>query len=158
MVTTTANTAPTITLLTTTAAPATTSIKLGYNYTACAADQQPSTGAECELGATAQDAQNGNLTASVLVCAPAVCTAASCVTSKAVAPSSAVFHRQAQQAVIDSHIPVMLSCTLPGTICLMSVGQCTMTHAPLASCMSTSVTVVTHSAHTKAAASLSCCS
>ena len=79
---TTANTAPTITLLTTTAAPATTSIKLGYTYTACAAGQQPSTGAECELGATAQDAQNGNLTAQVLVCSPAGCTSVACIASE----------------------------------------------------------------------------
>ena len=77
-----ANTAPTITLLTTTAAPVTTTIKLGYSYTACASGQQPSSGAECELGATAQDSQNGNLTSSVLVCAPAVCTAPSCISSK----------------------------------------------------------------------------
>jgi len=78
-----ANTAPTITLITTVAAPATTSIKLGYTYEACASGQQPSAGAECELGATAQDGQNGNLTASVLVCAPAACTGPRCISSKA---------------------------------------------------------------------------
>ena len=60
--TSTSNTAPTIALRTTAAAPATTSIKLGYNYTACEPGQQPYKGAECELGATAQDAQDGNLT------------------------------------------------------------------------------------------------
>ena len=78
-----ANTAPTISLITTAAAPATTTIKLGYTYKACASGQQPSAGAECELGATAQDSQNGNLTASVLVCAPAVCTGTQCISSKA---------------------------------------------------------------------------
>ena len=80
--TTAANTAPTISLITTAAAPATTTIKLGYTYTACPSGQQPYTGAECELGATAQDSQNGNLTTSVLVCAPAVCTGARCISSK----------------------------------------------------------------------------
>ncbi len=82
-VTTTANTAPTITLLTTAAAPVTTSIKLGYDYASCASGQQPATGAECELGATALDAEDGNLTAAVLVCAPSVCTTPLCVSSKA---------------------------------------------------------------------------
>ena len=81
--TTAANTAPTISLITTAAAPATTTIKLGYTYTVCASGQQPYAGAECELGATAQDSQNGNLTASVLVCAPAVCTGLRCISSKA---------------------------------------------------------------------------
>ena len=78
-----ANTAPTISLITTAPAPATTTIKLGYTYMACASGQQPSAGAECELGATAQDGQNGNLTASVLVCAPAACTGLRCISSKA---------------------------------------------------------------------------
>ncbi len=82
-VTSTSNTAPTITLRTTAAAPATTSIKLGSHYTACAPGQQPYKGAECELGATALDAQSGNLTASVLVCAPATCTASSCASGEA---------------------------------------------------------------------------
>jgi len=82
-VTSTSNTAPTITLRTTAAAPATTSIKLGSHYTACAPGQQPYKGAECELGATALDAQSGNLTASVLVCAPATCMASSCASGEA---------------------------------------------------------------------------
>ncbi len=81
--TTAANTAPTISLISTAAAPATTTIKLGYTYKACASGQQPYSGAECELGATAQDSQNGNLTASVLVCAPAACTGPRCISSKA---------------------------------------------------------------------------
>ena len=80
--TATANTAPTITLITTAAAPMTTTIKLGYSYKACAAGQQPRSGAECELGATAQDSQSGNLTSQVLACAPAACTSAACVASK----------------------------------------------------------------------------
>ena len=78
------NTAPTIALRTTAAAPATTSIKLGYNYTACAPGQQPYNGAECELGATAQDTQDGNLTSKVLVCAPATCTSAACMSGRSV--------------------------------------------------------------------------
>ncbi len=82
IVSTTANTAPTINLITTAAAPATTSIKLGYTYKACASGQQPYTGAECELGATAQDSQNGNLTSQVLVCAPAACTTLACIASE----------------------------------------------------------------------------
>ena len=77
--TSTPKTAPTIALRITAAAPATTSIKQGYNYTACLPGQQPYKGAECELGATAQDAQAGNLTSRVLVCAPAACTASACV-------------------------------------------------------------------------------
>ncbi len=76
------NVAPTITLLTTAAAPVTTSIKLGYSYLACASGQQPATGAECELGATALDSQNGNLTSQVLVCAPAACTSVACIASE----------------------------------------------------------------------------
>ena len=76
------NTAPTISLVTTAAAPATTTIKYGYNYTTCGGDQQPAVGAECELEATAQDAQDGDLTASVLVCAPSSCTNATCISSK----------------------------------------------------------------------------
>ncbi len=82
IVSTTANTAPTISLTTTAAAPATTSIKLGYTYKACASGQQPYTGAECELGATAQDSQSGNLTSQVLVCAPAACTTLACIASE----------------------------------------------------------------------------
>lgn len=82
-VTTTSNTPPTITLRTTAAAPVTTTIKLGYHYTACAPGQQPYKSAECELGATALDAQSGNLTASVLVCAPATCTTSSCASGEA---------------------------------------------------------------------------
>lgn len=81
---TTPNAAPTITLITSAAAPQTTSIKLGYTYGACASGQQPHTGAECELGATASDSQNGNLTSQVLVCAPTACTAAACVASECV--------------------------------------------------------------------------
>ena len=80
----TPNAAPTIALITTAAAPQTTSIKLGYSYRACAAGQQPYAGAECELGATAQDSQNGNLTTQVLVCTPAACTTAACVASESV--------------------------------------------------------------------------
>ena len=80
--TTAPNAAPTITLLTTSAAPQITSIKLGYNYGACAPGQQPYAGAECELGATASDSQNGNLTMQVLVCAPAACTSAACIASE----------------------------------------------------------------------------
>ena len=82
-VTTTSNTPPTITLRTTAAAPVTTTIKLGYHYTACAPGQQPYKGAECELGATALDAQSGNLTTSMLVCAPATCTTSSCASGEA---------------------------------------------------------------------------
>ena len=82
IVSTASNTAPTISLITTAAAPATTTIKLGYTYKACASGQQPYTGAECELGATAQDGQNGNLTPQVLVCAPAACTALACFASE----------------------------------------------------------------------------
>ena len=82
-VTSTSKTLPTITLRTTAAAPVTTTIKLGYRYTACAPGQQPYKGAECELGATALDAQGGNLTASVLVCAPATCMASSCASGEA---------------------------------------------------------------------------
>ncbi len=82
-VTSMSNTPPTVTLRTTAAAPVTTTIKLGYHYTACAPGQQPYKGAECELGATALDAQSGNLTASVLVCAPATCTASSCASGEA---------------------------------------------------------------------------
>ena len=78
----TPNTATTITLVTTGAAPQTTSIKLGYRYGACAPGQQSYTGAECELGATASDSQRGNLTSQVLVCAPSACTTAACVASK----------------------------------------------------------------------------
>lgn len=81
-VSTTLNAAPTITLLTTAVVPSTTPNKLGYSYTACALGQQPHTGAECELGATAQDSQNGNLTSQVLVCAPAACKSAGCVSSE----------------------------------------------------------------------------
>ena len=73
------NAAPTITLVTTPAAPQTTPIKQGYSYRACAPGQQPYAGAECELGATAWDSQNGNLTSRVLVCAPAACTTAACI-------------------------------------------------------------------------------
>ena len=82
IVPTTANTAPTISLITTAAAPATTTTKLGYTYKACAPGQQPYTGAECELGASAQDSQNGNLTSQVLVCAPAACTTLACIASE----------------------------------------------------------------------------
>ena len=81
-ITSTSNTATTIALRTTAAAPATTSINLGYSYAACVPGQQPYKGAECELGATAQDAQNGNLTSKVLVCAPAICTAAACMSGR----------------------------------------------------------------------------
>lgn len=76
------NTAPSISLVTTASAPTTTSIKQGYSYAACGLGQQPAAGAECELGATAKDAQSGDLTAAVLVCAPSPCTAASCVASE----------------------------------------------------------------------------
>ena len=76
------NTAPTISLATTSAAPMTTSIKYGYTYTACASDQQPAPGAECELGAAAKDAQTGDLTSAVLVCAPSTCSTAACIASK----------------------------------------------------------------------------
>lgn len=86
IVSTTAKTAPTISLITTAAAPATTTIKLGYTYTACASGQQPYTGAECELGATAQDSQSGNLTSQVLVCAPAACITLACMASKSPTP------------------------------------------------------------------------
>ena len=81
---TTPNAAPTIALVMTAAASQTTSIKLGYDYRACASGQQPHTGAECELGATASDSQNGNLTSQVLVCAPAGCTTAACVASECI--------------------------------------------------------------------------
>ena len=87
---TTPNAAPTITLVTTAAAPQTTSIKLGYSYQACASGQQPYTGAECELGATASDSQNGNLTLQVLVCAPTACTTAACVARKCTLTGCAV--------------------------------------------------------------------
>ena len=80
----TPNAAPTITLVTTVAAPQTTSIKLGYTYGACASGQQPHAGAECELGATASDSHNGNLTSQVLVCAPSACTTAACVASECI--------------------------------------------------------------------------
>lgn len=73
------NTAPTISLVITAAAPATTSIKYGYTYTACGPSQQPAPEAECELGATARDAQNGDLTSAVLVCSPSSCTSAACI-------------------------------------------------------------------------------
>ncbi|DBA75405.1 TPA: hypothetical protein ACH3X1_010668 [Trebouxia sp. C0004] len=63
-------------------APATTSIKLGTTYKACASGQHPTAGAECELGATAQDSQNGNLISQVLVCAPAACTTLACISSE----------------------------------------------------------------------------
>lgn len=76
------NTAPTISLVTTAAAPMTTSVKYGYSYTVCAAGQLPAVGTECELGATARDAQNGDLTAAVLVCAPSTCTSAACIAGK----------------------------------------------------------------------------
>ena len=82
VVSTAHNTAPSISLLTTAAAPVTTSIKLGYSYAACAAGQQPAVGAECELGATASDAEDGNLTSAVLACAPSSCTTATCTASK----------------------------------------------------------------------------
>ena len=75
------NTAPSISLVTTAAAPATTSIKQGWSYTACASGQQPAAGQECELGATAKDAQSGDLTSTVLVCAPSACTTAACIAS-----------------------------------------------------------------------------
>ena len=78
------NAPPTIALLTTEAAPQTTPIKLGYNYGACAPGQRPRTGAECELGATAADGQNGNLTMRVLVCAPAGCTSPACAASESI--------------------------------------------------------------------------
>lgn len=76
------NTAPTISLVTTSAAATTTSIKYGYTYTACASDQQPARGAECELGAAAKDAQTGDLTSAVLVCVPSSCSTAACIASK----------------------------------------------------------------------------
>ena len=84
------NTAPSMSLLTTAAAPVTTSIKLGYSYTACAPNQQPAVGAECELGATAKDAQDGDLTSQVLACAPSSCTDASCIAGRL--PSDAKKH------------------------------------------------------------------
>ena len=82
----TPKTAPTIALRITAAAPATTSIKQGYQYKACLPGQQPYQGTECELGATAQDAQAGNLTSRVLVCAPAACTAPACISGGTARP------------------------------------------------------------------------
>ena len=84
--TSTPKAAPTIALRITAAAPATTSIKQGYNYTVCLPGQQPYKGAECELGATAQDAQAGNLTSRVLVCAPAACTSPACISGGSATP------------------------------------------------------------------------
>ena len=88
------NTAPSISLVTTAAAPVTTSIKLGQSYAACAKGQQPAVGAECELGATARDAQDGNLTPAVLVCAPASCTTATCLASKSACCAQASWLKQ----------------------------------------------------------------
>ena len=78
----TANVAPSISLVTSAAAPPTTSIKQGYTYRACAPGQQPRPEAQCEPGATAQDSQDGSLTSQVLVCAPAACTTAACIASE----------------------------------------------------------------------------
>lgn len=119
--TSTPRTAPAIDLRITAAAPASTSIKQGYSYTACLPGQQPYKGVECELGATAQDAQAGNLTSSVLVCAPAACTAPACTSGglPRLLPCAVAF---VFSCTILCHCLIMLQPVVPH-----SVGPCSLT-------------------------------
>lgn len=73
------NTAPSISLRTTAALPATVNVKQYSAYAACASGAYPTAAAPCELGATATDPQDGALTSVVNICAPSTCTStASC--------------------------------------------------------------------------------
>ncbi len=81
--TTTTNTAPTITLRTTTALPATVNVKQYSTYAACASGVTPTTALLCELGATATDTQDGTLTSVVNTCAPSTCTSTSTCSGRA---------------------------------------------------------------------------
>ena len=71
------NTAPNLTL-DTSSLGLTVQINQSSTYAACSSGIKPSPAAPCEPGGSATDAQDGNLTASILACPPSTCLSTYC--------------------------------------------------------------------------------
>ena len=71
------NTAPNLTL-DTSILGLTIQVNQSSTYAACSSGVKPSTAAPCELGGSATDAQDGNLTANILACPPSSCLSTYC--------------------------------------------------------------------------------